>query len=286
MSSDETISSAIHSGLWLVATPIGNLEDLSPRGAAVLRASSMICCEDTRHSGSLLKRIGASPERLVVTNEHTEHDAIETVLTALASGATVSVITDAGTPAISDPGERLVQAAIAAGHAVHSTPGPVAFVMAAAMSGLPTARIAFDGFLPRSGAERRERLTEVARERRTTVLYEAPHRLERTLSDLAEVCGGDRLVVLAREMTKLHEDMWRGTMAEAVKHAQTVEPRGEYAVVIGPAVFESIDITDDEIVNELSKRLASGFTKRDAIDEVTAALGLPRKRVYTLATEK
>ena len=286
MSSDETISSAIHPGLWLVATPIGNLEDLSPRGAAVLRASSMICCEDTRHSGSLLKRIGASPERLVVTNEHTEHDAIETVLTALASGATVSVITDAGTPAISDPGERLVKAAIAAGYSVHSTPGAVAFVMAAAMSGLPTARIAFDGFLPRSGAERRERLTEVARERRTTVLYEAPHRLERTLSDLAEVCGGDRLVVLAREMTKLHEDMWRGTMAEAVKHAQTVEPRGEYAIVIGPAVFESIDITDDEIVNELSKRLASGFTKRDAIDEVTAALGLPRKRVYTLATQK
>ena len=286
MSSDETISSAIHPGLWLVATPIGNLEDLSPRGAAVLRASSMICCEDTRHSGSLLKRIGASPERLVVTNEHTEHDAIETVLTALASGAAVSVITDAGTPAISDPGERLVQAAIAAGQTVYSTPGPVAFVMAAAMSGLPTARIAFDGFLPRSGAERRERLTEVARERRTTVLYEAPHRLERTLSDLAEVCGGDRLVVLAREMTKLHEEMWRGTMAEAVLHAQAVEPRGEYALVIGPAVFESIDITDEEIVSELSKRLASGFTKRDAIDEVTAALGLPRKRVYTLATEK
>jgi 16S rRNA (cytidine1402-2'-O)-methyltransferase len=286
MSSNETITSAIHPGLWLVATPIGNLEDLSPRGAAVLRASSMICCEDTRHSGSLLKRIGASPERLVVTNEHTEHGAIETVLTALASGATVSVITDAGTPAISDPGERLVQAAIAAGHTVYSTPGPVAFVMAAAMSGLPTARIAFDGFLPRSGAERRERLTEVARERRTTVLYEAPHRLERTLSDLAEVCGGDRPVVLAREMTKLHEEMWRGTMAEAVLHAQAVEPRGEYALVIGPAVFASVDITDEEIVSELSKRLASGFTKRDAIDEVTAALGLPRKRVYTLATEK
>jgi len=286
MSSNETITSAIHPGLWLVATPIGNLEDLSPRGAAVLRASSMICCEDTRHSGSLLKRIGASPERLVVTNEHTEHDAIETVLTALASGATVSVITDAGTPAISDPGERLLQAAIAAGHTVYSTPGPVAFVMAAAMSGLPTARIAFDGFLPRSGAERRERLTEVARERRTTVLYEAPHRLERTLSDLAEVCGGDRPVVLAREMTKLHEEMWRGTMAEAVLHAQAVEPRGEYALVIGPAVFASVDITDEEIVSELSKRLASGFTKRDAIDEVTAALGLPRKRVYTLATEK
>jgi len=286
MSNNDIITSAIHPGLWLVATPIGNLEDLSPRAAGVLRAATIICCEDTRHSGSLLKRIGATPERLVVANEHTEHDAIQTVLDSLSTGAIVAVISDAGTPAISDPGERLVRAAIDAGYTVHSTPGPVAFVMAAAMSGLPTARIAFDGFLPRSGAERRERLTEVARERRTTVLYEAPHRLERTLIDLAEVCGADRQIVLAREMTKLHEDMWRGTVAEAVLHAQTVEPRGEYALVIGPAVFETIDITDDEIVSELSKRLASGFTKRDAIDEVTAALGLPRKRVYTLATEK
>jgi 16S rRNA (cytidine1402-2'-O)-methyltransferase len=233
-----------------------------------------------------LKRIGASPERLVVANEHTEHDAIETVLAALGAGAIVAVISDAGTPAISDPGERLVRAAIDAGFKVHSTPGPVAFVMAAAMSGLPTARIAFDGFLPKTGSERRERLTEVARERRTTVLYEAPHRLERTLVDLAEACGGDRQVVLAREMTKLHEEMWRGTLADAVIHAQTIEPRGEYALVLGPAVFATIDITDDEIVHELSARLSNGFTKRDAIDEVTAALGLSRKRVYSLAVEK
>ncbi|MEY3265731.1 MAG: 16S rRNA (cytidine(1402)-2'-O)-methyltransferase [Ilumatobacteraceae bacterium] len=286
MSNNESITSAVHAGLWLVATPIGNLEDLSPRAAGVLRAATIICCEDTRHSGSLLKRIGASPERLVVANEHTEHDAIETVLAALGAGAIVAVISDAGTPAISDPGERLVRAAIDAGFKVHSTPGPVAFVMAAAMSGLPTARIAFDGFLPKTGSERRERLTEVARERRTTVLYEAPHRLERTLVDLAEACGGDRQVVLAREMTKLHEEMWRGTLADAVIHAQTIEPRGEYALVLGPAVFATIDITDDEIVHELSARLSNGFTKRDAIDEVTAALGLSRKRVYSLAVEK
>ena len=286
MSNNESITSAVHAGLWLVATPIGNMEDLSPRAAGVLRAATIICCEDTRHSGSLLKRIGASPERLVVANEHTEHDAIETVLAALGAGAIVAVISDAGTPAISDPGERLVRAAIDAGFKVHSTPGPVAFVMAAAMSGLPTARIAFDGFLPKTGSERRERLTEVARERRTTVLYEAPHRLERTLVDLAEACGGDRQVVLAREMTKLHEEMWRGTLADAVIHAQTIEPRGEYALVLGPAVFATIDITDDEIVHELSARLSNGFTKRDAIDEVTAALGLSRKRVYSLAVEK
>jgi 16S rRNA (cytidine1402-2'-O)-methyltransferase len=286
MSNNDAITSAVHAGLWLVATPIGNLEDLSPRAAGVLRAATIICCEDTRHSGSLLKRIGAAPERLVVANEHTEHDAIETVLTALASGAIVAVISDAGTPAISDPGERLVRAAIDAGHRVHSTPGPVAFVMAAAMSGLPTARIAFDGFLPRSGSERRERLTEVSRERRTTVLYEAPHRLERTLIDLAEACGPDRQVVLAREMTKLHEDYWRGTLADAVVHAQTVAPRGEYALVIGPAVSNTADVTDFDIASELGARTGAGLSTRDAIDEVTNALGVARKRVYAIAVEK
>lgn len=286
MSNNDSITSAVHAGLWLVATPIGNLEDLSPRAAGVLRAATIICCEDTRHSGSLLKRIGAAPERLVVANEHTEHDAIETVLTALASGAIVALISDAGTPAISDPGERLVRAAIDAGHRVHSTPGPVAFVMAAAMSGLPTARIAFDGFLPRSGSERRERLTEVSRERRTTVLYEAPHRLERTLIDLAEACGPDRQVVLAREMTKLHEDYWRGTLADAVVHAQTVTPRGEYALVIGPAVSDTAEVTDADIASELGARTGAGLSTRDAIDEVTNALGVARKRVYAIAVEK
>jgi 16S rRNA (cytidine1402-2'-O)-methyltransferase len=284
MSNNDT-TSIIHAGLWLVATPIGNLEDLSPRASAVLRAATVICCEDTRHSGSLLKRIGASPERLIVANEHTEHDAIEDVLSILGGGAVVAFISDAGTPAISDPGERMVRAAIAAGYPVHATPGPAAFVMAATLSGLPTSRIAFDGFLPRSGAERRERLTEVARERRTTVLYEAPHRLERTLVDLAEACGNDREVVLARELTKLHEEFWRGSLGESIKHARTVEPRGEYALILAPHATDEIDITDDMIREELTSRTSRGLSKRDAIDEVTAALGVSRKRVYTLAVE-
>lgn len=284
MSNNDT-TSIIHAGLWLVATPIGNLEDLSPRASAVLRAATVICCEDTRHSGSLLKRIGASPERLIVANEHTEHDAIEDVLSILGGGAVVAFISDAGTPAISDPGERMVRAAIAAGYPVHATPGPAAFVMAATLSGLPTSRIAFDGFLPRSGAERRERLTEVARERRTTVLYEAPHRLERTLVDLAEACGNDREVVLARELTKLHEEFWRGSLGESVKYARTVEPRGEYALILAPHATDEIDITDAMIREELANRTSQGLTKRDAIDEVTAALGVSRKRVYALAVE-
>lgn len=285
MSTDDTISSSIHPGLWLVATPIGNLDDLSPRSAAVLRAASIICCEDTRHSGSLLKKIGATPQRLVVANEHTEREAITTVLTALAGGVVVAFISDAGTPAISDPGERMVRAVIDAGFPVQATPGPAAFIMAAILSGLPTTRIAFDGFLPRTGAERRERLTEVARERRTIVLYEAPHRLQRTLSDLTDACGGDRRVVLAREMTKLHEEMWRGTLFDAVAHSIAVEPRGEYVIVLAPFEQGSVDITHEDIRHELSTRLQAGFSKRDAIDEVTAALGVARKRVYAIAVE-
>jgi 16S rRNA (cytidine1402-2'-O)-methyltransferase len=243
----------------------------------------VICCEDTRHSGSLLKRINATPERLIVTNDHTEHDAIEEVLMLLSANEVVAVISDAGTPAISDPGERLVRAAIAAGHPVHATPGPAAFVVAATISGLPTDRIAFDGFLPRSGAERRERLTEVARERRTTVLYEAPHRLEKTLVDLSGACGDDRRVALTRELTKMHEEVWRGSLAEAVAHSRAVAPRGEYAIVIAPAVNTEVEVTDEEIVRELAARTANGLSKRDAIDEVTAAFGVARKRVYAIA---
>ena len=283
MSNIDDVSSIVHAGLWLVATPIGNLDDISPRAVSVLRAAKVICCEDTRHSGSLLKRINATPERLLVTNDHTEHDAIEEVLMLLSANEVVAVISDAGTPAISDPGERLVRAAVAAGHPVHATPGPAAFVVAATISGLPTDRIAFDGFLPRSGAERRERLTEVARERRTTVLYEAPHRLEKTLVDLSGACGDDRRVALTRELTKMHEEVWRGSLAEAVAHSRAVAPRGEYAIVIAPAVNTEVEVTDEEIVRELAARTANGLSKRDAIDEVTAAFGVARKRVYAIA---
>lgn len=279
----DAVSSVVRPGLWLVATPIGNMDDISPRAVSVLHAADAICCEDTRHSGTLLKRLGVTPKRLIVANEHTEHDAIEQVTALLAANAVVAVVTDAGTPAISDPGGRLVQAAVAAGHTVHSTPGPVAFVVAAAVSGLPTARIAFDGFLPRSGAERRERITEVARERRTVVLYEAPHRLERTLSELADACGADRRVVLARELTKMHEEIWRGTLADAVARCGETEPRGEYAIVIAPNETDTAEVTDDDIRRELSRRTERGLSTRDAVDEVTTALGVPRKRVYTLA---
>ena len=275
--------SAVHAGLWLVATPIGNLDDMPPRAVEVLRASSVIMCEDTRHSGKLFSHFGVSGARLVIANDHTEHDATQVMLDALASGAVVSVVTDAGTPAVSDPGERLVRAAIDAGHAVHAVPGPAAFVMAATISGLPTQRIAFDGFLPRTGAERRNALTEIVRERRTTVIYEAPHRLERTIEDLRDACGGDRRVAVARELTKMHENVWRGTLDEAVTFATTTEPRGEYAIVIAPAAADTAEVSDESIAHELRSRVTEGISKRDAVDEVTTALGVPRRRVYAVS---
>ena len=173
------------------------------------------------------------------------------VVHRLGAGETVAVVSDAGMPGISDPGERLVAAAVAAGHVVEVVPGPSAAVTALVASGLPAGRFVFEGFLPRKGSGRTERLAAVAAERRTVVLYEAPHRLARTLADLADACGGDRRVVLARELTKLHEEDWRGTLADALDRTATVEPRGEYVVVLDGAAPPA-EITDDDIVAALA----------------------------------
>ena len=269
-------------GLWLVATPIGNLGDLSPRAGDVLRAADTVCCEDTRRTAPLLARIGATPRRTIVVNEHTEHDVCDLVPGWV--GSVVALVSDAGTPGISDPGERLVRAALAAGLPVHAVPGPAAFVAAAVTSGFPVARLAFEGFLPRSGAERRERLTEISRERRTVVLYEAPHRLARTLADLAGACGSERRTVVSRELTKMHEEHWRGTLASAAgADGPGADPRGEYVIVLEPVARGSAEADDAEIRRELEARLAAGLSVKDAVDEVTAALGVRRNRVYTIA---
>ncbi len=272
-------------GLWLIATPIGNLQDMTSRSIAVLGAAQVVCCEDTRHSGKLLKHIGAQPQRLIVANEHTEHDATSQILEALANGHIVALITDAGTPGISDPGERIARAAIAAGFFVSATPGPAAFVMAAIISGFSTTRIAFDGFLPRAGAERRQRLTEITRERRTLVLYEAPHRLSKTIADLIALGDPERRVVLARELTKLHEETWRGTLRQAMQHISDNEPRGEYVIVLEGVSNIADEISDDQILTEIQLRKSGGLSNRDAVDEVSSVLGVARKRVYDLATK-
>jgi 16S rRNA (cytidine1402-2'-O)-methyltransferase len=269
--------------LVLVGTPIGNLADLSPRAVEALAAADLVCCEDTRRTGRLLQHAGVGHRPLLLVNDHTEASAIDGLLARLAAGERVAVVTDAGMPGISDPGERLVAAAVAAGHPVEVVPGPSAGVTALVASGLPTGRYAFEGFLPRKGSARVARLTDVAAERRTVVLYEAPHRLARTLADLAVACGPERRVAIGRELTKLHEEVWRGTVAEAVAWADEVTPRGELVVVLqGAPAPAAASSTDVEVA--VQARLAAGDTPRDAAAAVAAELGVPKRDAYEVAT--
>jgi len=262
--------------LVLVATPLGNLGDLQPRAVKALAEADVIACEDTRVTGKLLSLAGVPHRPLLAVHAHNEAAMVEVVLGRLARGETVAVVTDAGLPGISDPGERLVRAAADAGHPVSVVPGPSAGVAALVVSGLPTGRWVFEGFLPRKGRERGERLASVAAEARTTVLYEAPHRLRATLADLVAACGPDRRVALVRELTKLHEEVWRGTLGEAAALERT--PRGEYVVVVDGA--PTAEATDADVDRALTGWLAGGADRRTAVAEVAAALGVPKRRVY------
>ena len=268
--------------LVVVGTPIGNLGDLSPRAIEALRASDVICCEDTRRTGRLLQHAGVERRPLVVVNDHTEADAVSGVLERLARGERVAVVTDAGMPGISDPGERLVRAAADAGHSVEVVPGPSAAVTALVISGLPAGRHVFEGFLPRAGSGRGARLAEVAGELRTSVLYEAPHRLARTLSDLRAACGDDRHVVVARELTKLHEEVWRGTLVDACTWVAERAPRGEMVLVLAgaPALPPP---GADEVEAAVRAQLDTGASPRDAASAVAASLGVPRRVAYAVA---
>ena len=268
----------------LVATPIGNLGDLSPRAVEALAAADVVACEDTRRTGRLLEHAGVRAPRLLVVNDHTEPGQVRVVLELLDEGKRVAVVTDAGTPGISDPGERLVAAAVNAGHVVEVVPGPSAAVAALVASGLATGRFCFEGFLPRKGSGRTERLAALAVEPRTMVLYEAPHRLARTLAYLAGALGPGRRVALAREITKLHEEHWRGSLARAVEWAEGGEPRGEFVIVVAGAPAPE-PAGDDAVVAALRAELAAGASKRDAAAAVAATLGVPKRRAYALAVE-
>lgn len=267
--------------LILVATPIGNLSDITTRAVDTLREADIICCEDTRHSSKLLQRIGVSEKRLLIVNEHTEHDSREKIVTLVTEGKIVALITDAGSPGISDPGERLVRAVIDAGGVVSATPGPSAAIMAVTMSGLPAGRFVFEGFLPRAGVERKERLEVVAVEARTVVLYEAPHRLHKTLTDLELMCGPHRRISIAAELTKIHEEVWRGTLHEAVKRHADNEPRGEFVIVLAGA-SPALAPTDDELIAALRAEIAAGITRKDAASRVSARFGVSKRHVYEL----
>lgn len=269
--------------LVLVGTPIGNLGDLSPRAVEALTTADTIACEDTRRTRALLSHLGLpAGRRLLAVHDHNEAAEVARVLALLDKGETVVVVTDAGMPGISDPGERLVAAAAAAGHTVDVVPGPSAMIAALVVSGLPTSRFAFEGFLPRKGSGRSGRLREIAGDTRTTVLFEAPHRVRQTVADLASAAGELRRVALVRELTKLHEEVWRGTLGGAVEHLATKEPRGEYVVVLDGAP-PAAPATEADIEAALQARLAAGADKKSAIVEVAQALSVSKRAVYAIA---
>ena len=269
----------------LVGTPIGNLGDISSRAVEVLTGADVIAAEDTRRTRPMLTALGIPAGGRLVSfhGPHEAELAAKLVARIVERGERLVCVTDAGMPGISDPGERLVTAALAAGVAVEVVPGPSAALAGLVLSGLPTARFVFEGFLPRKGRQRGDRLAELKVEERTVVLFEAPHRLEATLADLAVALGPDRPVAVAREITKLFETVWRGTLGQAASD-EGPEARGEQVIVLGPAApTVSAEPDDEAIEHALRAELANGASTRDAAAVVADRLRVNRRRAYALA---
>lgn len=272
---------------WLrvVGTPLGNLGDFSERGKAALAECDVILCEDSRRSGRLVQQVGLPKRPFLVANEHTEQRIGEEVERRIAAGERFALISDAGMPGISDPGQRLIARLVAAGIAVDVVPGPTALVGALVLSGLNTDRFVFEGFLARKGKDRQAQLAEIAQQPRTTVFYESPKRVRATLNDLASVCGQSHPVALARELTKLHEQVVRGTVESVIAHFVEHEPRGEFVFVVGGCPAPE-PLGDAELRELVLAELDAGASRRDAVASVVAQSGASKNRVYQLSTEQ
>jgi 16S rRNA (cytidine1402-2'-O)-methyltransferase len=271
------LSEPLAPGLYLVATPIGNLGDITLRALATLVRAHILYCEDTRHSRTLLAHFAISSQ-LRAYHEHNAERERPRILAELAEGKSVGLISDAGTPLVSDPGYKLVREAIAAGHAVVSIPGPSAVLAATTSAGLATDAFLFAGFLPARQNARRTRLAELKAVPATLVLFEATSRLADSLGDIAEVLG-DRQAAVARELTKLHEEVRRGTAAELAQWAATHAPRGELVIVVAPPL--AVTVSDEAISARLAILLAN-MSLRDAAKAVAEELGVPKARAYDL----
>jgi 16S rRNA (cytidine1402-2'-O)-methyltransferase len=271
--------------LYVVATPLGNLGDLSARAMEVLRAVPVVAAEDTRRTRGLLTHLGASP-RLLSYHAHSEEPRLETLLEILHDGRDVALVSDAGTPVVSDPGTDLVAAARASGITVVPIPGPSAVATALSAAGLKGDRYLFLGFVPRKGSERARLLARAAAEEWSVVFFEAPPRLTDLLEDLARTVGGDRRAVVARELTKLHEEFRAGTLAELAGYYSEHPPRGEITIVLEGtgAPAEPPDRTG-EAVEQATLLLAEGLTRREVVRRITETLGLPRNDAYRLVME-
>ncbi|MGX6606917.1 16S rRNA (cytidine(1402)-2'-O)-methyltransferase [Micromonosporaceae bacterium Da 78-11] len=268
----------------LVGAPLGNIGDASTRLREVLASADVIAAEDTRRLARLARDLGITVTGRVVSYfEGNDERRTPELVEALAGGAVVAVVTDGGMPSVSDPGYRLVRAALEAGYLVTAAPGPSAVTTALALSGLPSDRFVFEGFLPRTGSNRRSRLRELAAEPRTLVFFEAPHRIADALADLASTFGADRPAAVCRELTKTYEEIRRGGLAELAVWAEEGDPRGEITVVVGGAPARAADRPADEELREaVVRREAVGDSRRDAIQAVADEYGMKKRDVYAL----
>ena len=272
--------------LYLVATPIGNLRDFSPRGIEVLHTVDFIAAEDTRVTLKLLNHFGVR-KPMVSYYRHNEDIRGDEILSRLLDGEDCALVTDAGTPAISDPGEALVALCAENGVEVTAIPGACAFVAALAVSGLPTGRFTFEGFLPMNKKNRRAHLDSLREECRTMVFHEAPHKLPATLRDLAETFGPDRRVSLCRELTKLHEEVRRTTLGQAADHYAQNPPKGEFVLVVeGAPEQEEASYTLEDGLALVERLKGEGLSTRDAVKQAAADLDLPKKALYDRAVGK
>ena len=265
-------------GLHIVATPIGNLADITLRALSVLARADIIYCEDTRHSIRLLQHYALS-RPLAPYHEHNAEHERPRIIERLERGQVVALISDAGTPLISDPGYKLVQAARVAGHGVWCLPGPSAPIAALAIAGLPTDRFTFEGFLPTKSTARRNRLETIASIPGTLVFFESPQRLAESLNDMAAILGA-RAAAVARELTKLHEEVRSGTLVQLAEWAASAPVKGEIVILVGPAGDVPID---DALIRASLEQALSSLSVRDAAKQVAESLGAPRSRVYQLA---
>lgn len=270
--------------LVLVGTPIGNLEDMSPRGLRALEEADVVACEDTSRTRKLLNHFGTKVKELVVYNEGNERRKAIDLVTRMERGQTVALVSDAGMPGLSDPGYRLVKGCVEADVAVEVVPGPTAAVSALAVSGLPAGRFVFEGFLPRKGGERRRRIAELVHERRTIVLFESPHRVADALADLLDILG-DRPAALVRELTKMYESAHRGQLSDLLELAKSGAARGEIVLVIGGAIHDDAPrYAAEDLASRARELMDAGVERKEALTRVARETGVPRREVFDSLT--
>ena len=275
--------SEVNSGtLYIVGTPIGNLEDTTFRAIKTLQEVDLIAAEDTRHTSKLLQHFQILTPQLSY-HQHNEQSRIPELIEKLNQGKAIALVTDAGMPAISDPGYELVKVCVEANISVVPIPGVTASITALCASGLPTNKFIFIGFLPTKIKLREEQLEKLSNSLETVVLYESPYKLLQTLEDLAKILGGNRKIVLARELTKLHEEFWRGTVGQAIIHYQNNQPKGEFTLVIAGAEPELPVLSEDTIKQELQELFAQGISRSQASRQLSQKINLSRRKIYQIA---